>query len=277
MDVFIRNKPYRGPVRALVLDWAGTAVDYGCMGPVSVFVDAFGQHGVEVTVAEARAPMGLMKRDHVRAMCNMERISARWKEVRGRLPDENDVGIVYEDVDLLMPRSIVNHSAPVPGLLEVLQTLRAEGLKIGSTTGYTAPMMQVLMPKAEEQGYRPDSVVCSTDVPAGRPYPWMCYRNALDLEVYPLEAMIKVGDTVSDVHEGLNAGMWTAAVTETGNELGLTEEEVRALAPEDLASRLEAIEKRFLEAGAHYVVRSVRDCPEVVEKVNERLALGERP
>jgi phosphonoacetaldehyde hydrolase len=58
MDIFIRNTVYTGPVRAVVLDWAGTAVDFGCMGPVAVFQEVFARRGVEVTVHEARAPMG---------------------------------------------------------------------------------------------------------------------------------------------------------------------------------------------------------------------------
>jgi phosphonoacetaldehyde hydrolase len=50
------------------------------------------------------------------------------------------------------------------------------GIAIGSTTGYTAEMMQVLLPIAKESGYSPDSIVCPDDVDKiGRPYPYMLW------------------------------------------------------------------------------------------------------
>jgi phosphonoacetaldehyde hydrolase len=277
MDVFIRTGPYTGPVRAMVLDWAGTAVDYGCMGPVAVFIEVFKRHGVSVTIAEARGPMGLMKKDHVRSMCQMEFVAAKWKAVHGQWPDEQDVESMYADVEPLLISSVARYAEPIPGLLDTVKKLRAEGIRIGSSTGYTTPMMAVLVEEASRRGYRPDSVVSSSDVPAGRPYPWMCYVNAINLGIYPFEAWVKIGDTVTDIHEGLNAGMWTIGVTKTGNELGLTEAEVARLAPSDLRKRLDVIEKRLYEGGAHYVTESIEACPAIIESINARLARGERP
>lgn len=277
MEIFIRTSPYTGPVRAVVLDWAGTAVDYGCMGPVAVFIEVFKRHGVSVTTAEARGPMGLMKKDHVRRMCQMESVAARWQTVHGQRPDEQDVEAMYADVEPLLIASVARHADPIPGLLETVEQLRAQGIRIGSTTGYTAPMMAVLCEEARRRGYAPDSVVSSSDVPAGRPYPWMCYRNAINLGVYPLEACVKIGDTLTDIHEGLNAGMWTIGVTKTGNELGLTEAEVARLAPSDLRKQLDVIEKRLYEVGAHYVTESIEGSPAIIEGINARLARGERP
>ncbi len=42
-------------------DWAGTTVDYGCFAPLEVFMKIFQKRGVEITAAEARKPMGLLK------------------------------------------------------------------------------------------------------------------------------------------------------------------------------------------------------------------------
>jgi phosphonoacetaldehyde hydrolase len=277
MEIFVRNKPYTGPVQAVVLDWAGTAVDYGCMGPVAVFIEAFHRLGVEVTAAEARLPMGLMKKDHVRAMCRMPTVIARWDRVHGRPPEEKDVEAVYDYVQPLMIGTILRYADPIPGLLDAVAAWRGKGVKIGSCTGYTFAMMQPLLHEVRKRGYSPDSLVCPSDVPAGRPYPWMCYQNAINLEVYPLEAMVKIGDTVSDIQEGLNAGMWTIGVTRTGNELGLTEAEVARLDPAVLHTRLKSIGDRLRTAGAHYVVDGIWECPAVVEGINERLARGERP
>ena len=277
MEIFIRTTPYTGPIRAVVLDWAGTAVDYGCIGPVAVFIEVFKRRGVQVTTAEARGPMGLMKKDHVRSMCQSESVASKWQQVHGRPPDENDVEAMYAEVEPLLVSSVARYADPIPGLSEALAAFRKNDIRIGSTTGYTAPMMDVLTPQARRRGYTPDSIVCPSHVPAGRPYPWMCYQNAINLQVYPMEAMVKIGDTISDIHEGLNAGMWTIAVSKTGNELGLTEAEVTALQPGDLKKRLDAIEKRFRKAGAHHVVESVEQCPPFIAAINVRLARGERP
>jgi len=277
MEISNRNKPYTGQVLAVVLDWAGTAVDYGCVGPVAVFVEVFHNFGVDITIAEARAPMGLMKKDHIQAICGMETVAERWERIRGRQPGEDDVEAMYREVEPLMESMVARYSEPIPGLLEAVAAFRFQGIKIGSTTGYTRSMMEVLAPLAEAKGYRPDSIVCPSDVPAGRPYPWMCYRNALNLEVFPFAAMVKIGDTITDVQEGLNSGMWTIGVAKTGNELGLTKEEASALAPVDLRHRLDGIEKRFRDAGAHFVVESIGACPAIIDEINARLALGERP
>ncbi|MYL81962.1 phosphonoacetaldehyde hydrolase [Desulfovibrio aerotolerans] len=277
MAAYIRRGVYTGPVLGLVLDWAGTAVDYGCIGPVAVFLEVFTRRGVVPRIEEARAPMGLMKKDHIRAMCAIPALAARWTAVHGRAPDEDDVDAMYRETEPLMVACIANHAELIPGLLDAVAAFRRMGLRLGSTTGYTGPMMDVLRPAAAAQGYVPDAVCCSTDVPAGRPYPWMCYRNAIDLGVYPMEALVKVGDTISDIEEGLNAGMWTVALSKSGNELGLPLADVHSLDPSDLAARLAAIEARLLAAGAHYVVKDITEVPQVIGAINDRLARGEQP
>jgi len=277
MAVFIRNRPYSGPVQAVVLDWAGTAVDYGCMGPAAVFVEVFRKFEVAVTMDEARRFMGMAKKDHIRRMCTLPSVIDRWQARYGRVPAENDVEALYAQTEPMMVSAIEQHAAPVPGLLEAVADFRARGIKIGSTTGYTAPMVAVLAPAAQKQGYAPDAVVCTSDVPAGRPYPWMCYLNAVKLQTYPLEAMVKIGDTINDIQEGLNAGMWTIGVTQSGNELGMTRQQAEQLEPEDRHRRLAEIEQRFTAAGAHYVVDGIWQCVPIIDEINQRLARGERP
>ncbi len=277
MEIFIRNVAYTGPVRAVVLDWAGTAIDYGCIGPIAALIEVFGIHGVDVSVAEARRPMGLHKKDHIRAMCRADSVAGKWHAAHQRLPTERDVEILYREVEPLMSSTAARHCDPIPGLLATQTLLRERGIKIGSSTGYTRPIMDFLIPAAREKGFLPDAVVCASDVPAGRPYPWMCYRNAIDLKVHPLEAMVKIGDTVSDIQEGLNAGMWTIGLTMTGNELGLREKEVMALDPVELAGRLAGIESRFREAGAHFVAKSIGHCAGLLDDIEALLKEGATP
>jgi len=277
MSPFTAKFPYTGPVQAVVLDWAGTAVDFGCMGPADVFIKVFAACDIAVSPAEARQFMGLEKKEHIRSMCRLPAVAAQWEKRYGRPPDESAVERLYGKTEPMMVAAIADHAEPIAGLLPFVEALRARTIKIGSCTGYTAPMMAVLAEAAAQKGYRPDSAVCSSDVPAGRPFPWMCYQNAIALQVYPFASMIKIGDTISDIAEGRNAGMWTVGLTQSGNELGLPEDQVDALPPEELNRRLMAIENRFREAGAHYVVRGIWECLKVVDEIGRRLESGDPP
>ncbi len=277
MDVFIRNKRYTGPLQGAVLDWAGTAVDYGCIGPAAVFINVFKKFGVRVSTADIRQFMGLMKKDHIRGMCGLPSVKGVWREKYGRSPDETDVEKLYRETEPMMMTALKDHAEPIQGLAETVQGLRQRKIVIGSCAGYTQPMMDILAPLAKEKGYQPDAMVCASDAPVGRPFPWMCYLNAIKLNVYPMEAMVKIGDTLSDIEEGLNAGMWTIGLTQSGNELGLTPKEVQDIDPLELQKRLDAIEKQYRRTGAHYVVKGVWDCLPVIDDINQRLAQGETP
>jgi len=264
-------------VKAVVLDWAGTVVDHGCIGPVAVFVEVFKRHGVDVTVAQARKPMGLMKKDHVRSMTQDPEVAALWRAAHGREPGEADVDAMYLLTEPLMVECIARHADIIPGALDAVAAFRAMGLKVGSTTGYTKPMMDIMTVEAAKNGYVPDTMVCSSDTPAGRPTPFMCYQAALNLAVFPFWDMIKIGDTISDIHEGRNAGMWTIGLTTSGNEMGLTEAELAALPAGERAAMVKAVEERMIAAGADYVVGYLSECPPIAAAVDARLAKGERP
>ena len=138
-------------------------------------------------------------------------------------------------------------------------------------------MLDVLVERAASAGYRPDAALCPDDAGGGRPLPWMCFKIALLFQLSCAAAAVKVGDTVSDVREGLNAGMWTVGVAVTGNEVGLSAEELAALPADDQKRRSAAARETLRRAGAHYVIDSVRDLLPVLESIELRLASGERP
>lgn len=274
---FVFRRAYRGPLKAVIFDWAGTTVDYGCFSPAAVFIRVFKSQGVTITLEQARAPMGLMKRDHLRAIAQMPAVAAQWQAVHGRACAEADVDAMFAEFVPAQVACLADFADPIPGVPEVVAELRRRGLKIGSTTGYTREMMAVLVPEAARRGYAPDAWACSTDVPAGRPAPWMAFQNAQALGVYPLEALVKIGDTVPDIDEGLNAGMWTVGVALTGNEMGLAEAEAAALSADERRARLRPIYEKFYRAGAHAVVDSVAECLPALDEIQARVARGEKP
>ncbi|MDD9265889.1 phosphonoacetaldehyde hydrolase [Paenibacillus sp. GCM10023248] len=264
-------------IRAVVLDWAGTMVDYGCFAPLHVFMEVFRKQGIEITLEEAREPMGLLKRDHIAAILNMPRVAGLWEERYGRLPQTSDIDELYADFEPKMLAVVHQYAEPVPGAVELVGRLRQSGIRIGSTTGYTAEMMAIVSAEANKRGYAPDHLVTPSEVPAGRPYPWMIYRNAEALNVYPMHSLMKVGDTVSDMREGVHAGVWTVGVILGSSELGMSEAEVEACAPDVLKARMEAVAAKFREEGAHYVIASIGELDQLIPAIKQRLLGGERP
>ena len=271
------QRSYLGPLKAILLDWAGTTLDYGCYAPAVVFIEVFKRMGVPISVEEARAPMGAHKKVHLRQIAQADSVRQRWQATRGRPPGDEDVEVMFKEFVPLQLDCLANYADLIPGTLEAVADFRRRGLKIGSTTGYTSEMMKILLAEAKARGYEPDSTVCATEVPAGRPEPWMCVQNAMNLRVYPFEACVKVDDTLPGVEEGLNAGMWTIGLARTGNELGLNAEEIAKLEPDTLAAKLDRAYGRMRQAGAHYVVDGIWDIPAVLDEINARLARGERP
>ena len=270
-------RPYRGALKAAILDWAGTTVDYGSFAPTAAFIKVFARRGVKIDMDHARAPMGLMKKDHLRAIARLAAVEARWQAVHGRPCSADDIDAMFAEFVPLQIDCLAEYADVIPGTLEAVEACRRLGMKVGSTTGYTREMMEVLAPEAKKKGYEPDAWVAASDVPAGRPYPWMCYQNAIQLQVFPMAACVKIGDTLVDIEEGLNAGMWTIGLALSGNELGLTQAEVARLSPEVLDFQRKQISARLLQAGAHYVVDGIWECPAIIGEINSRLARGERP
>lgn len=267
----------REGVRAVVFDWAGTTVDYGCMAPVEAFTGALAAHGVESSEADVRGPMGRAKRDHLVALLSLPAVAAQWADRYGRAPSQEDIDALYNEVTRLMAAAALEYADPLPGVVEAVAELRRWGIKIGSCTGFSRGLMDSLAPAAAARGWDPDVVVTPDDVPRGRPAPYMCYLNAVQLDTHPLGHMVKVGDTVLDVLEGRAAGMWTVGTLLGGSEVGLSREAEAGLAPAKLEEPLAAACTRLLEAGAHYVLRSIADVPGTIADIDRRLACGEQP
>ncbi|MFM8273020.1 MAG: phosphonoacetaldehyde hydrolase [Gemmata sp.] len=264
-------------IKLVVFDWAGTTIDFGCRAPAGAFVAAFAAAGVSVTLAEARGPMGLHKKDHIRAMLRATDLGARWRAAAGRDWSEGDVEDLYRRVTPLQVAAAAKYSALIPGVPEVAAQLRAQGIKVAATTGYFRAAADAVLAAATRQGYEPDFAICADDVPAGRPAPWMIFRCMERLGVYPPAAVLKVGDTVIDIEDGRNAGCWSAGVVDSSNEMGLSAEELCALPAAEREARRAGVAARYRAAGAHAVAATAADVPALVGDLNARLGTGERP
>jgi phosphonoacetaldehyde hydrolase len=274
---FTYQRRYRGKLKAAIFDWAGTIVDFGSLAPAAVFVEVFKRAGVPLTIEEARGPMGMHKRTHIALLTELESIRAGWKKKHGRLPTEADIDRLYADFIPLQLKCLSDFSALIPGTKETVAALRKRGLKIGTTTGYNAEMVAINEKDAKKQGLAPDCVVSASDVPEGRPSPFMAQIAMMRLRVYPVEACVKIDDTRPGIDEGLNAGMWTIGVSISGNEVGLSLKDWKNLSKVEQQARRATAASRMSQAGAHYVVDSVADILPCIDDIEARLARGERP
>lgn len=250
---------------AVIFDWAGTTVDYGCFAPVQAFVEVFKEAGVLPAMEEVREPMGMLKWDHIRTMLNMPRIKAAWKEKYGNEPGDKEADQLYARFEPALLNILDQYSDPKPYVLDTVKKLKEMGLKIGSTTGYTDFMMNIVVPKAKELGYEPDCWF-SPDATEGmgRPYPYMIFKNMETLKISSVEKVIKVGDTVSDILEGKNAGVFTIGILEGSSVMGMTRDEYEALSVKEQEEKKKEAEKKFKEAGADAVVADIRGILEYV-------------
>ncbi len=274
---FVSRRAYRGNLKCAILDWAGTTMDYGVYAPAVVFLEVFKLQGVEISMEETRAPMGAHKKVHLQEITEIPAVARRWREIKGRPVGAADIEAMFAEFVPLQLACLAEYSRLIPGTLRVMSDFKARRMVTGSTTGYTRAMVDIALREARKQGYAPDCTVAADEVPAGRPLPYACWRNAIELQAWPAEACVKIGDTVPDVGEGLNAGMWVIGLALTGNEVGLNEEEVAALDPADRQQRVGRAQEKLAKAGAHYVVEGIWDVPPLIDDINRRLAAGERP
>lgn len=264
-------------LKAIVFDWAGTVVDFGSCAPAAVFQKVFRERGIDITADQAREPMGMAKREHIEAILNMPSVRNRWKQAFSREFNDGDIDAMYEQFLPLQMQILGEHSELIAGAANAVQACRTMGLKIGSTTGYTRELMKVVSAAARLQGYEPDCVVCADDTPRGRPAPYLLFEAAKRMDVYPMWAIVKVDDTPVGIEAGRNAGCWTIGVTRTGNCVGKTQEELAQLTATQVESLCRSAADKLLNAGAHYIVESVAEVPELLSKIDQQAANGKLP
>jgi phosphonoacetaldehyde hydrolase len=264
-------------IAAVILDWAGTTVDHGSLAPVRVLRRVFESRGVQISEAEARRDMGIPKRDHLQSIVSSPSVSERWRTRNGKAPGAGDIDAMYAAFVKLQLQCLVRDSAIIDGVSETIARLKKRGIKIGSTTGYTREMMDVLAPAAATNGYRVDCVVTPDEAAGGRPHPWMIFLNAIRLQIDQLSSIVKIGDTISDIEEGLNAGVWTIGVARTGNLIGISASDFAALPRDEQQLRLRRADAALREAGAHEVVDSVAEVEPKLDQIEAWLREGRLP
>jgi phosphonoacetaldehyde hydrolase len=259
-------------LKMVILDLAGTTVDYGSCAPAAAFVELFARHNISISREQARGPMGMNKQEHIKALAENEEVAVQWHSIFGRSFNDHDLDLLYDEFVPLQLNILEKYGELIPGTLEAQHYFRARGIRIGVTTGYSREMAKKVLSYMEEQGFIPDVSVCSSDVAEGRPAPWMAITAARCLGIDSPESVVKIGDTIVDIEAGLNAGMWSIGVAKTGNMLGLSLEDQWELPEWEINHRLEEARMRMINTGAHAVIDSISDAPITIEQINTGLA-----
>ncbi|CAF0821175.1 unnamed protein product [Didymodactylos carnosus] len=249
---------------------SGTICDCGVKAPVESFRNVFELEGIDVTDDEIRLPMGVHKRVHIEKMLQMPSIKQRWLSKNNKIPINSDLERMYSKFTPIQIENMKKYSKLIDGFVETVHYLKRLNIKIGSTTGYTRPMLNSLLPLVEKQGFIPDYSVCSDEVNVARPFPSMIWKNCLELTVEHIKSVIKVDDTRDGIQEGRRSGCWTVGVAKTGNYVGLSEEEL-SQSDVKLTAKVNKAYEELFDSGAHYVIDSVKHLPSVLEDINKRL------
>lgn len=247
-------------VKLVVFDLAGTMVDFGSRAPAGAFVELFRREGITISESQARGPMGMHKRDHIAAICALPKVVAQTND---SMTDE-DVERLYQQFIPLQMEVLEKHGDLVPGALETVASLHEADIKVAFTTGYSKEMMDVVLALAKNQGLEPDTAVSGSEVPHGRPAPWMAIECARQLNIYPIHDCLKVGDTIVDIQAGRNAGMWSVGVSDSGNMAGYSYQDWIALEGEQQEDIRQQAIRKMKQAGADHVIPSIKQLPALI-------------
>ncbi len=251
-------------IEAFIFDWAGTMVDFGCCVPTRAMARAFDDAGITVTEHQIRQDMGKAKRAHIEAILSMPGVTDKWSD--------DDVTHLLDGMERHTRSEAATSAVPIDGALELVTFLSDRNIKIGTTTGYTKPIMDAVVPAAAKNGYAPSVMVCADDVPQGRPAPYMIWRALERLNVRSAPACIKVDDAPVGIQAGKNAGLVTIGLSASGNGVGLPRAEFEALPQKDRDAFVSASTDRLRKAGADHVVETVADIPALFDVLEQQIA-----
>jgi len=187
-------------IQLVVFDIAGTTLYDNDFVNIA-FRNAMQSSGYEVTQREVNDVMGLKKPQAIRMM------------LEKRMPAENITEQMIDDIHHVFLKNMIDFYKNDPDIREiegasnVFRILKENGIKVALDTGFSRDITQTIIDRIgwERDGLI-DASVCSDEVPAGRPHPYMIEKIMQQLGINDVKAIAKVGDTPSDLEEGNNTG-----------------------------------------------------------------------
>ncbi|HET6254144.1 MAG TPA: HAD family hydrolase [Puia sp.] len=220
-------------IQLVVFDIAGTTVrDNGNVG--EAFISAFKDYGFTIPVAEVKKVMGFRKMDAI-AMLLEKFAPARATD------DELTDRIHTRFIDTMIDHYRNDDTlAPLPHAEDVFQALKQRGIKVALNTGFTRSITDTILHRLRWDDRSPliDQVICSDEVPNGRPHADMIEVLMDDLDIDSPAQVLKVGDTEVDVEEGRNAECGKVVSVTTG---AYTREQLQPYHPDFIIDDLQEL------------------------------------
>ncbi|MCB9638670.1 MAG: phosphonoacetaldehyde hydrolase [Myxococcales bacterium] len=277
---FFYQRSYRGPVKAVVLDLEGTSIDHGGLGLAKALIELFQRYQVSLPMDRAHTPHALLKEVHLQRLFQTPSIAEQWRKQHQSLPDGAKLQSLVDELQQIQLSHTTQTAQLLPGVASSVQKWQQAGILISAVSSETEVITQAHIQHAATQGFQPDCAISIDQIPSTQPTapaPWLIAQSAMLLEVYPWESIVSIGDTVDDIEAGLNAGVWTVGIVQTGREMGLTAQEFQAMPSEQRQDLIAEIKHRMYRSGAHFVVNTFDQCNIVLDEIQDRLAIGIRP
>ena len=218
------------PIQFAMFDMAGTTVNDNVDGhPLMVIsmIRAFAKHGIELAPDIINKHRGKQKSEAIQTLL---------REVAELPPaDAERVGdSVYYDF-LHELESNLSSISEIDGATELFRHLKFKDIYVGVGSGFPMQVVQAIISRLGwmDEGLL-DYVESAEQIGVGRPNPKMILDAMKRLGITDGLAVVKIGDTVVDVQEGKNAGVWTVAVL-TGSQ---TEAQLMAAGPDYILSSI---------------------------------------
>lgn len=223
-------------IKLLVFDLAGTTVDDSIEGVPLVAVamrETFSKHGYDIDVEIVNKYRGMEKRDAIQSILNE-------LHKQSNTSPNIDVDVIFRDFKYFLNEHLASIKNEIPGTTDVFRKLKSAGMKIAVGSGFPHSVVETItstlnwtelvdyLSSAEKAGH-------------GRPHPAMILSAMKFLGISDPRAVVKVGDTKIDVHEGKNAGCWTVSVL-TGTQ---TKEYIK-------------------ESNPDFIINSIADLPDLL-------------
>jgi len=276
---------YIDGIKTIILDNSGTFVDPYVIAPAITFKKVFSNYMINITMEEARVPMGLRKDLHIAEILKIPRIRDKFFEKYGRDSNNEDIMNIYNDFVPTQLQILPEYCELLPKVKETMDILKMDGIKIGTTTGFNREMVNCIVEEVKKKGIEFDNTVAGDDFHheylhlGVRPKPFMLYKNLFELDSWPIQSVVKVDDTICGIQEGISAGCWSVGITDYSNYMNINSlDEWASLNDVEKYERKKKSRNKIKEeSGAHYVINEFDQLIPVIQDINKRLIKGEKP
>ena len=278
-----KNNKYNKKIKGIILDNSGTFVDPFVIAPAIAFVEVFKKFDINITMEESRIPMGIRKDLHIKKILQIPDVQNRWINKYCRESNNNDIINIYNEFIPIQLKILPKYCNLLPKVVETVDILKQQGIKFGTTTGFSREMTNCILENIKDKGLTFDNTVAGDDFNnlnlGTRPKPFMIYKNMEKLNISDINTIVKIDDTITGIQEGTNAGCWTIGIANYSTYMNIESiEQWETMSNKEKYEKKQYVRNKMIEeSGAHYIINEFEEIIPVIEDINLRLHLGEKP